>query len=346
MPTFLTTPRMSPALRARIERSVSHRAGARHQAKRHGMGRAFEGRGGLGAGKLIPLVALGVVALLVWMMHRQDERQIEEERAAVLAELTAHRAGLPPGRADFLATTERWVAELSADPYAGDFVAPDLLVPGELDDWLSRPAVYLRGATPELRSPGGRIDEAAASSTKDAFLRCLVEPPASRDERAVLGEIRGVYFAGWMVDRETANIRRFDEVRQGLAVLSHAFEAEARAADALAPLQKLGKELSSAPPEAAEDAATAELLIAVADEIDDAQVPAKPGPTDGSLGARAEERPHDARVALVDLGEGRVLLRVRRRIDASGRSEGAKAVYRASIQGCDLALEVRSAAED
>jgi hypothetical protein len=32
-------------------------------------------------------------------------------------------------------------------------------------------------------------------------------------------------------------------------------------------------------------------------------------------------------------------------VDASGRSERATALYRAAIQGCDLALDVRDATE-
>ena len=51
-------------------------------------------------------------------------------------------------------------------------------------------------------------------------------------------------------------------------------------------------------------------------------------------------------MALIDLTSGKVLLRVRRRVDASGRSERATALYRVAIQGCDLALDVRAATED
>jgi hypothetical protein len=344
VPTFLTTPRMNPALRARVERSVSRGAKARHHTKQLGLGPLFQGRARLGVGRLIPLVALAVVALLVGLARRQDQHDVEEQRAAVLAALEAHRSALPPGHESFLATTEQLVRELATGAYAGDLVAPELLLPGALDGLLARPAVYVRGATPELRDPA-RLAEAAATSTKDAFLLCLVEPPVSRDERAVLGKIRGVSFGGAMVDAQTANIRRLVEAQVGFAVLGPAFEAEARAAEALAPLQKLAKDLQAAPIEAASRAAAAELLIVVADEAEDAAPKSKTSGTDDPLGYRAQERAHEVRVALVDLTSGRALLRLRRRVDASNRSERATALYRAAIQGCDLALDVRGATD-
>jgi hypothetical protein len=342
VPTFLTTPRMNPALRARVERSVSRGASARHHQKQLGIGKLFEGRGRLGVGRLIPLVALVVVAALVALARRQDQRDLEEQRAAVLSALETQRSGLPPGHEGFLARTEPLIREVASGVYAGDVVAPELLVPGELDSLLARPAVYIRGATPEL-GDAARLAEAAATSTKDAFLLCLVDPPVSRDERSVLGKIRGVSFGGALVDAQTANVHRLVEVQVGFAVLGPTFEAEARAAETLAPLQKLARDLQAAPIEAAGRAASAELLIVVADEAEDDVVKGKPTRNEDSLGYRVQERAHEARVALIDLASGRALLRVRRRVDASGRSDRSTASYRAAIQGCDLALEVRAA---
>jgi len=344
VPTFLTTPRMNPALRARVERSVSRGASARHHRKQLGLGALFQGRTRLGVGRLIPLVALAVVASLIVLARRQDQRDVEEQRAAVLSALEAHRSSLPPGHEGFLARTELLVREVATGPYPGDLVAPELLVPGELDALLARPALYIRGATPEL-GDAARVAEAAATSTKDAFLLCLVEPPISRDERAVLGKIRGVSFGGALVDAQTANVRRLVEAQVGFAVLGPAFESEARAAEALAPLQKLAKDLEAAPIEAASRAASAELLVIVVDEIEDEPPRAKPTRNEDPLGYRAQERAHDARVALVDLASGRALLRLRRRLDASGRSERATTSYRAAVQGCDLALDVRAATD-
>ena len=344
MPTFLTTPRMNPALRARIERSVSPRAKAHHRAKETGYRNVFAGRRRLGAGFFIPLAALVVVLVLVQRMRAEDECAIAHERAAVLFVLEAQRGGLPAAATGFLETTQRQIAEVASGPYSGDFVDPELLVPGALDDWLARPSVYIRGATPELGDPS-RLAFAASTSIKDAFLMCLVEPAVSHSEHDVMAKIRGVYFAGALVDEATANIRRLDEAREGFAILDPSFEAEVRAADKVTTLKKLGKTLEMAPFAAARIAATAELVIVVADEIDEPTPAPKPAPGTSPLGYRAQEGPHDARVALIERASGRVLLRVRRRLDASGRTKRGAALYRVAIQGCDLALDVRQATE-
>lgn len=338
---------MNPALRARIERSVSHRQRARHNARETGLGAAFTGRSPrrVSVGRLIPIVAIGIVASLLWLARRSDARALEEARAEILATLEAHRGSLPPQSGRFLETTHRRVVEETSGPYPGDVIAPELLLPGELDSWLSRPAVYIRGATPELSDPG-KLAEAAATSIKDAFLMCLIEPAASRSERDVMAKIRGVYFAGAKVDDETANVRRLVEAQVGLAVFNPTFEVEARAAGDLAILKRMKRDLENAPIEAASVASTAELLIVVADEIQEPEAASKPAVAADPLGYRAQERAHDARVALIDLTSGKVLLRVRRRVDASGRSERATALYRVAIQGCDLALDVRSATEN
>ncbi len=338
---------MNPALRARIERSVSHRAKASHGAKETGFGGAFT-RPGLrrvSAARILPVVAIGIVVLLFVLVRRSDALALEEARAEVLTELAAQRGSLPPKSDSFLEATQRRIVEESGISYPGDVVAPELLIPGELDGWLARPAVYVRGATPELRDPA-RLAEAASTSIKDAFLMCLVEPAASRSERDVMAKIRGVYFAGARVDDETANIRRLAEAHQGLAVFNRTFEEGARTTDDVAVLKRLSKELGSAPIEGARLATTAELLVLVADEFQEPAHAGKPAPGADALGYRAQEGAHDARVALIDLVSGKVLLRIRRRVDASGRSERATALYRVAIQGCDLALDVRSATEN
>jgi hypothetical protein len=338
---------MNPALRARIERAISSRTKARHVAKETGFGGAFTRPSPrrVSAARILPVVAIGIVILLFVLVRRNDERTLSEARAEVLTELAAQRGSLPSQSGSFLEKTHRRITEEAGASYLGDVVAPELLVPGELDDWLARPAVYLRGATPELRDPA-KLGEAAATSIKDAFLMCLVEPAASRSERDVMAKIRGVYFAGAKVDDDTANIRRLAEAQLGLAVFNPLFEQGAQSAEDVAALKKLGKELESTPIEAARLAITAELLILVADEIQEPDPKKKAVPGADALGYRAQEGAHDARVALIDLTSGKVLLRIRRRVDASGRSERATALYRVAIQGCDLALDVRAATEN
>lgn len=338
---------MNPALRARIERAVSPRTKARHHAKETGFGGVFTRPSPrrVSAARILPVVAIGIVVALFLLVRRNDARALEEARAEVLTELAAQRGSLPAQSGSFLEKIQRRITEEAGIAYPGDVVTPEMLLPGELDSWLARPAVYLRGATPELRD-AAKLGEAASTSIKDAFLMCLVEPAASRKERDVMAKIRGVYFAGAKVDDDTANIRRLAEAQLGLSVFNPLFEQGAASAEDVAALKKLGRELESTPIEAARLAITAELLILVADEIQEPDPTKKPAPGADALGYKAQEGAHDARVALIDLTSGKVLLRIRRRVDASGRSERATALYRVAIQGCDLALDVRAATVD
>src|SRR5277367_2614881 len=110
---------MSPALRARIERAVSPSARARHHARVTGLGGLFTKRERVGAGLLLPVAAIVLVALLVGVMQHLETREIEDQRAAVLAALSARRRDLPEGHEAFLATIGARAAELASDPYPG-----------------------------------------------------------------------------------------------------------------------------------------------------------------------------------------------------------------------------------
>lgn len=325
MATFLTTPRMSPSLRARVERAVSHRTRAKHHAAKLGLRSPFASGDRLRLARVLPLVALLLVVGLGSATYVHENRLLEEERAALLAALGERRAGLPAGHEGFLAAVDPWITEAAAGAAPPDVIDPTLQEPGALDAWLGRPAVYVRAAAPELRDQHTRGD-AVAASIKDAFLVCLMSPPASAEERDLLANVRGVYFGGAKVDEATANVRRLAEAQVGLAVLGPAFEGSVRAAEAPLALKKLRRELQGAPTDGAAKAVAAELLIVVADE-----------PV--ATGARA------ARVSLVDLGSGKPLLRARLHVPAAGSSPLA-ALHRAELEGCSLALSVRRALEE
>ena len=323
MATFLTTPRMNPALRARVEQAVSDRARARHNAARTGTADAFEGPRRWGFARLFPILAFTLVGVLATVGAFQARRALAEERAELLAAIDERRAGLPAGHESFIERTDHFILEAaSGDP--ADLVDPALRAPGALDAWLRRPAVYLRGAAAELRDPK-KIDDAARASGKDPFLVCLTKPPASDSEHDLLGKIRGVYFDGAKVDDETANVRRLTEARIGLSVLGPTFEAAALEADDLKGIRRLRKELGAAPVEQAKRAVTAELLIVAVD------LPAAGGG-------------REARVTLVDLGAKNVLLRRRLHIEEQGRSP-AGVLYRAELEGCAFAFTARKVIE-
>jgi hypothetical protein len=316
--TFLTTERMSPELRARVERAVSQGTRARQSARRLGLARTFAAERRIGLARVLPVLVALVVAGLAGAGYVYDRREVEAERSAILAALDARRAALPPRSAGLLAAVEPLVAE-AAHPDA----SPDVLDPalrGALEVALGRPALYVRGAAADLADPK-RLALAARASDKDAFLVCLLHPPASTSERDLLDRVRGVYFAGAKVEDATASVRRLAEARVALAFTAPPFEASVRAANDFAALHRLQKELDAAPVELAKKAAAAELLLVVAD------LP-----------------PDLARVSLVDLASGAVLLRVSRKGREPSKTAAA-AMYRAELEACELAHATRRFAD-
>lgn len=320
MATFLTTPQMNPALRARVERSVSHRRRAREISARMGLKGTFAGRQKVPVARILPVVLFLVIGLSGAFAYVWGKRLLEQDREALLSTLTEKRAGLAEGSSAFLGIVDHQITETAADTAPPDMVDPSLRAPGALDAWLARPAVYVHGSALEM-SDAARLDAASGASLKDAFLVCLTRPPASSSEKDLLVKVKGVYFAGAKVEEETANVHRLAEARDGLMVLGPAFEESVRAAEDRRRLGKLRHDLEAAPVDRAKKAVQAQLLIVVAD-------------TASETGTRA------ARVTLVDLTTKTVLLRARTKIDHQGRT-AATAFYEAEADGCALALEAR-----
>ena len=317
MATFLVTPRMNPALRARVERAVSPKARARHKAAGLGMASPFASGQKLRPARLLPVIALVVIAGLFVAMLIHERRALEAERSALLSEIGELRAGLPAGHEGLIAETERILVEAAGEEDAPEIIDPTLRPAGALEAALRQPTLYVHALAAELRD-ARRMDDAARGSDKDAFLVCLLYPPASTSERDLLAKVRGVYFAGAKVEDETASVRRLAEARLGLAVLAPAFEGSVRAAQDRNALKRLRRDLQKAPVELAKKAAGAKLMLIVADSA------------------------AWARVTLVDLGAKRTLLRVRRPTEELALSARASS-QREEIEACSLAVTVRKA---
>lgn len=320
MATFLTTPQMNPALRARVERAVSHRRRAKEVAASLGLKGTFAASRKVPLARVLPVLLFVLVGLLGTGAYLYGKRQLEADRASLLASLPDKRAGMPPGHERFLGVVDHRITEIAADTAPPDMVDASLNTEAALDAWLKRPAVYVHGSAADMRD-AAKLDEVAGTSIKDPFLVCLTHPPKSSSEADLLAKVKGVYFAGARVEDETANIQRLADARVGLAVLGPAFEESVRAAEDRRRLAKLRHDLESAPIERAKKAIGASWLIVVAD-------------TPSATGTR------EARVTLVDLMSGNVLLRARPKIDHQGRT-AASAFYEAEVDGCALALQVR-----
>ena len=318
MGTLLTTPKMAPALAARIESSVR--------------GRRIVPGGT--APRLVSVVRLGVIAGVILVacglvITRYREHQaLEHTRAALLQTVHGHAAALGPEESGFVARAESWLARFSG-PYEGDLVSDEMRGAQASRAVLSRPAVYVRGPLATFATPAG-ITSSASTSVKDAFLLCLLDRPVSRAEKVLLSKVRTAYAGGPLVEERTANVRRLDDAEVGLPFLQAPWAARVMRAERAVDLARLQRELDKAPIEDAKRAAKASLLILVVDEPGDGK-----GPTelDG-------ERPHDVRIGLVDLTSAKVLLRLRKRVDPTWISMNARAQYASGLDGCALALDV------
>jgi hypothetical protein len=322
MGTFLTTSKMAPALARRIETSVrGRRAASGGGVIRLRLASWFR------LGALLGFVA--AVASFVHLRHRNSE-ELERARMQLLARIHDHAASLTPDDLRVVARAEPWLIRF-AGSYEGDLVTNELKEPGALASVLSRPSLYVRGPMSGFRN-SAEIATAAAASLKDPFLLCLLEPPASRAEKAVLSKMHGAYSGGARLESPTSNVRRLYEAEAGLPLLMPPWAARVQAAEDVVALGHLEHALTAAPMEAAKKAAKARVLLFAMDEPGDA----------GGLSELDGERPHDVRVGLVDLASGTILLRLRKRVDPSWISIPRRAQYASGLDGCALALDVRA----
>jgi hypothetical protein len=316
--TFLTTSKMDPALATRVEASVRGRRARRSSVVRRVVS--------IARFMLVVIFVFGVYVVLKG--RERDRRELERGRIELEANVRAQAASLSPPDLQAVTRAEVWITR-AAGAYAGDVVSDELRAPGALTAMLARPLVYLRGPLDAFTGVTS-IPEAAASSSKDALLLCLIERPESREEKVLLDRVRTAYVGGWTMEGRTANVARLHDAVLGLPLLLPPWSERVRAAESAAEVQKLRRELERAPIERAKQAARAGLFLLAIDEPGDGK-----GPTelDG-------ERPHPVRLELVDLAAARVLLRLRLAVDPGWISPARRATYASGLDGCALGFDV------
>jgi hypothetical protein len=322
MPTSLTNSRMDPALAARVEASVTGR--------RTAPGAAPRVRRMISLARLV-LVLTAAFAIYSAVTTRQKARtELAQKRLELLEIVQMHAAGVSPTDRGAVTRAEAWLRRLSG-AYEGDLVPSELRADGALTAVLARPAIYVRGPIDAFRSPED-IASAAAASAKDALLLCLMHPPAARTERVLLEKVRVAYAGGPSMEEQTANVRRLDEAIVGLPFLQPEWSERVRTVEDAAELARMKRELEHAPIARAKQAAAAKLLVVAIDERGDGK-----GPTelDG-------ERPHDVRIALVDLAAAKILLRVRKPVDPSWISQAKRPTHASGLDDCALAFDVHA----
>ena len=326
MPTLLVTSKMSPALAARVEASVSGRRG-RPSTQRFTTPRLMS------IVRLVIVLTVVSVVVAVVMVRRGEQQAFDRGRASLLATVQKESAQLTPADRGAVARIEAWLPRMGG-AFEGDLVVPELRAPGALGALVMRPMVYVRGPLEDFASIEGSR-RAAAASLKDALVVCLADPPSARTEKALLPKVRVAYGSVASVETRTPNVRRLHEAEVGMPLLSPPWSARVVAAKEPKELAALRTELERAPLARARQAVRAEILLVAVDE------PGAPG----GLTELDGERAHDVRVAVVDLAAGKVLVRVRRRVDPTPWTQTSRTEFASGLDACALAFDVRAAAE-
>ena len=293
MPSFLVTKHMSPALAARVLASVSGRPAGQPKAKLRPLTAAL---------RLLAFVVLaGTIATLLHV-RKQRALELEQQRAELLQSIKTAGSGLSKSDRELAKRVDAAVALHAVPAYAGDLLSPSLRDEQQLAAQLALPTLYLRGPLEMLARTGG-VAQAALSSFKDAFALCLVDPPESKTEKALLAKARAAERSAGAP--ELAHFERLEPLLQALPLLGPEWKHRVQTAESAVTLAGYRKLFEVAPLRAAVRAAKARQLLLVLDEPGDAKIPAE---LDG-------ERPHPVRVVLADLATGELALRFRHEVE-------------------------------
>jgi len=321
VPTFLVNDKMSPALRARVEASVTGR--------RHGT----QSRLGPRSTMMLRVVAVtSIVATVAWLVltKQRADQETETLRTQLVERWQRARQPLSPAELGLSPHLSAWLKP-EVQHYSGDLVTERARGP-QLKRLLSQPTAYVRGPLGEM-GHGRGLEQSARDSVKDAFVLCLLDPPAERSEKALLSRAKSAYAAGERMQRSTEHVSRLGDAYLGLPFLDTAWRDQVVQAEHHQELERLGRSFELAPIEAARRALKSRLLLFVIDE------PGAPSATTELDG----EKPHAVRVGLRDLVTGQLLLRLRRQVDPSGFSDITRAEYARGVDDCGLALDVQKA---
>jgi hypothetical protein len=319
--TFLTNRRMSAELARRVEASVSGKRSAR----------AGDSPRVVAFARIA--VVLGVAASVygLFATRHHDRARLEQSRKELLDAVAIASASLTEKDHELVVRVDETLVRLARE-YEGDVLAPSVRSDTALRATLARRALYIRGAIAEFSNPVS-IATASSASRKDAFLLCLMDPPAARTEAAMLARVRVAYAAGAPAEEVTANVGRLNDARAALPVLSPSWSERVRAAADGAELSRLKRELDAVPIKRAREALRAEILIIAMDE------PNEPTGTTELDGEHA----HSVRLALIELASSRELLRLRKRVEPSWISEDKRPRYASGLDACALAIDVHVA---
>lgn len=319
MPTLLTTPRMSPELRARIQESL-------HSDARSRAG----GQSPLNGARLIRiLIALGVLCLGValFVTFKKSRAEFARAHAALLTRYERETSAFDESYQERIEAIDARLRDVPPN-YPGDHIDPSIRGDAsKLDALLAEPFVYVRGPLGGFRRQAER-----RSTWKDGgpgpFIRCLLMPPSEIKESALLRHLGKVYEPSAFRERFV----NLDDAFRGLSFVQSDFEDRLRKATLMRELTGLEAALEVAHLKAAESFAPVNYFVYVLDEPKSQGVPSD---FDG-------EAEHFMRVEVVDVVKNEPLYRVRRRVDPDWISEKSRLSYSRQLDSCRLAFELRA----
>lgn len=319
MPTFLTTPKMSPELAARVETAVTGRQ---------------TGPSKLSTRLIAVLRFFGVAAVIgvvVWLVvvQREASAEFEADRNGLLAQLREDTSQATDADKAIVSRIEAWAGK-HIGAYEGDVVDETLRGAG-MSTTLARSIIYLRGSLDNFDSPKG-IAEMGDTTYRDAFVLCLLDPPPKRTEKSLREAARAVLGGGERL-KVAAHVTRFHTARIGVPFLMPQWEERVRTAKKTRDLADMRSTLNRVSLKESVHAMKARLLLAVMDEPRDGISPTE---IDGA-------NRHYVRVTLLDLENDKVLLRQRKLVDPAWIPSARRGDYANGINSCELGLEVRAA---
>lgn len=318
MGTYLTTPKMSPELAARVETAVTGRPADKNKM----------------SPRLVAVLRLGgvvgLVGMVVWLLvvRRQANDAFEADRNGLIAQLHEDTSHATDADKALVTRVEDW-AGANSGAYKGD-VLDDAVRGANMSTTLARPIMYLRGPLEGFVSAKGLADM-SDTTYRDAFVLCLFDPPPKRTEKALREAAKRVLVGGERM-KVTEHVTRFHTAKRGMPFLLPKWEEKVRAAENSRDLGELRKSLNHASLKESVHAMKTRLLLAVMDEPKDGT-----GPTEIDGANR-----HYVRVALVDLETNKTLLQQRKLVDPDWIPYARRGEYANGMNSCELALEIRA----
>ncbi|MBW2458798.1 MAG: hypothetical protein JRI68_30140, partial [Deltaproteobacteria bacterium] len=303
MGTYLTNSKMGPELRARIEASVTGRRGPSRTVLTPRV-RA-----------VVRIAVLLVVAGALFAFVRQwreSSHELDQAKAALLADLDRLRGARQPRGEPLVRAVGRWLSEAAKVP-GDELLDPSLREPAALASLLDQPLVYLRAPAGAVTAPSwlGRLEPDPAM---DAFVACLLSPPAGRAERDLVAMVEAAYRGGAALAKETAQAHRLQVVVLAKPFFEDSWRELVQDARTVSAVAELRLAMEQAHLERAAQVERAGLLVYLLDE------PKKAG-TASELDGASE---HVIRLGIVDLAAATPLLRIRRLVDPSWISEARR----------------------